>query len=444
MPRLAARLAASLLTVLVATPALAPSASAAEGEVIPFVTCVLDSGMTDVDHAPWIIVWGYENTGDQPITIAKPSTNFVMPGARDRGQPSVFAPGRHEGAFTSFAVGSSTVSWVLLGPSTQLASVARHGGPSCGDVTRTELSAPTTATAGAEVTVVASVRSFVAPEPTSGTVELQVDGRTVASAPLDAAGTARFELPVDGSGTRSLTADFVPEPGTTWEASSASAAIDVTDPGTIGLGDVTVSEASAQVTVTRSSASGTARVDWTTADGTATAGEDYTSSSGTVTFDDGQDRAVVSVPLAPRATGAGTEQLFVLLQRASTSVGAAAATVTLPAGSAAPGGDDGGAPGGDDGGAPGDDAPDDGDDPSDVGGGAAGPGGSDAGGVTSSVGPGAASSTGRAGTTAAQGWRPLAVLAESGVRPIALLAVASACLATGAALALGRSRRCRA
>jgi len=68
-----------------------------------------------------------------------------------------------------------------------------------------------------------------------------------------------------------------------------------------------------------------------TADGTARAGADYTALTTTVALADGQTSATVRVPLASRPAGSPAATFFVLLQRASTSVSTASATVALPA-----------------------------------------------------------------------------------------------------------------
>jgi hypothetical protein len=106
---------------------------------------------------------------------------------------------------------------------------------------------------------------------------------------------------------------------------AAPAALTIVPSGLTGDGTRAI------VTVSRASAAGTASVDYTTADGTARAGTDYTTTRGTLTLRDGQLSSTISIPLATRSAGASGALFFVLLQRATTSVDSAAATVALPA-----------------------------------------------------------------------------------------------------------------
>jgi uncharacterized repeat protein (TIGR01451 family) len=81
--------------------------------------CVTDHGNT------YDVVFGYEN--DNPVDVVVPIglANRVVPEPQNRGQPTVFSPGRNESAFTVRGVPDTTlVSWWVAHQGTRVVAVS--------------------------------------------------------------------------------------------------------------------------------------------------------------------------------------------------------------------------------------------------------------------------------------------------------------------------------
>lgn len=319
----------------------APAAATAlpPGSLTPLVDCIVDAPLSSAATSRTVLL-GYRNSAASTLRVASAAgTNAVAPGAPDHGQPTVFEPGEHHAVWSltldARAVPSAT--WRLAGASATIDGRA----PSCDTVSTLALSAPRIVAAGSTVTVTAAVgRLFLAP-PSGGSVVFAVDGSAPVSVPVASGGVARTDLPAPAAGDHSVTARFVPAAGSALSASTAGAPLTVTSAsGALGVTGSSLSAdgTTATVTVGRASGAGSASVDFTTADGTAIAGTDYTASRGTLAFRDGQTTATIDVPLAARPAGAPASTFFVLLQRATTTVDAASATIALPAAAVAPAG----------------------------------------------------------------------------------------------------------
>ncbi len=307
----------------------ASGASGTTGALAPLVDCVQDAPLGAVTSRT--IVFGYRSTASAAIDLPPGGgDNDLTSGAADRGQPASFQPGEHHGVWllTVDAAAEPDLAWQLGG-----ATVTPEGAPACTDATAVAVSAPGSVVAGERFAVSASVTRMLLAPPAAGSVEFAVGGSAPVRVPVSASGVARAELVAPAAGARSLTVRFLPPDGSTLRPAAATAALTVTPasgPLALAPDSVVAGSTSAVVTVSRESAAGSVTVDYTTADGTAVAGRDYASVSGTLTLADGQRTATISVPLRTRAAGSPAAAFFVLLQRASTTVGVASATVRLP------------------------------------------------------------------------------------------------------------------
>ena len=320
--------------VAAASPALAdPPVSvqpAPADALTPLVDCVQDAPLGTV--AARTVVLGYRSTASVPVSVpAGGGSNDLTTGAADRGQPSVFEPGEHHGVWllTVDAAAEPTLGW-RLGPTTTDFAAA----PACTAATAVTLSTPAKVAAGGTAAVSATVTRLLLAAPGSGTVAFALDGGAQVVAPVSASGVARADLPVSAAGTHTVTATFQPEQASGLLSAVGTATFTATAPSaplTVATDSVVAGSTSVLVTVARSSGAGDATVDVMTADGTARAGADYTALATTVALADGQTTATVRVPLASRPAGSPAATFFVLLQRASTSVTTASATVALPA-----------------------------------------------------------------------------------------------------------------
>lgn len=308
-----------------ASPGPAPAADA----LTPLVDCVQDASLGAV--AARTVVLGYRSTASAPLTLLPGSgANDLTAGAADRGQPSAFLPGEHHGVWlltVDAAAEPEDLSWRLGARTARFDSA-----PACTSATSVTLAAPTGVVAGATATVSATVTRMLLAAPDAGTVAFALDGDAPVTAPVTS-GVARAQLPVAAAGPHSLTATYRPADGSGLLGSAATAsftAAAASAPLGVAADSVVAGSTSVLVTVARASAAGTASVDLMTADGTAHAGADYTPVAQTVTLADGQSAATVRIPLAARAAGSPAATFFVLLQRASTAVTTASATVALP------------------------------------------------------------------------------------------------------------------
>ena len=314
-------------------PVSAPSVSAQPtpaDALTPLVDCVQDAPLGSV--AARTVVLGYRSTASVPLSVpAGGGENDLTSGAADRGQPSTFDAGEHHGVWllTVDAAAEPTLAWRLGATTTDFASA-----PACTAATAVTISAPTRVAAGGVASVSATVTRMLLAAPGSGTVAFSLDGAAPVPAAVSSAGVARADLPVTAAGPHTVTASFQPEQGSGLLTAVGTVTFTATAPSaplTVATDSVVAGSTSVLVTVARSSGAGDATVDVMTADGTARAGADYTALTTTVALADGQTSATVRVPLASRPAGSPAATFFVLLQRASTSVSTASATVALPA-----------------------------------------------------------------------------------------------------------------
>jgi hypothetical protein len=81
--------------------------------------CVIDRGDT------YDVVFGYENDNPVDISVQIGVANFVLPKPVNRGQPTLFSPGRHEDAFRVRGVPNDRlVAWSLSYRGTRFATVS--------------------------------------------------------------------------------------------------------------------------------------------------------------------------------------------------------------------------------------------------------------------------------------------------------------------------------
>lgn len=340
MTRLSAHLRVASAAGIAAVAALfgaAPAALAqpepgvpAAGTVTPLVDCVQDAPLGAVTART--VVLGYRSTASAPVTLpAGGGENDLTSGAGDRGQPSTFLPGEHHGTalLTVDAQAEPALGWRIQGTVAAIDATA----PACTDATVVTLNAPSSAEAGRSFITTAAVSRLLMGAADGGSVGFSIDGgaETVVAV---AGGSARAELTAPAAGSHTLVARYLPADGSGLKAATASTVLTTavaSGPLSVAANSVVAGSTSAVVVVTRATANGEATVDYTTADGTARAGADYTATSGTVVLADGVREAKVRIPLASRGAGSPSATFFVLLQRASTSVGSASATVLLPA-----------------------------------------------------------------------------------------------------------------
>lgn len=297
----------------------------------PIVDCVQDAPLGAVTSRT--VVLGYRSAEASPVAVAAGSgSNDLGPGRADRGQPTTFQPGVHHGAWllTVDALAEPTLTWTLG------AAVATIDGsaPACTDATAVAIGAPTAASAAGTISVTATVTRFLLGPPDSGAVSFAFDGGATTTAPVDATGIARAELPAPAAGTRTLTATFTPTAGSTLRPATASSEISVaaaSGPLSVFVDSVVGGSSAARVSVTRTVAAGAASVAFRTVDGTAHAGTDFLPASGTIALADGQSSATTAIQLPRRAPGSPAATFFVVLERATVGVDSAVAVVSLPA-----------------------------------------------------------------------------------------------------------------
>jgi hypothetical protein len=78
--------------------------------VVPILECVVFK-----NGAPERAVWGYRNDNAFPAPIPISSSNSFAPAPADRGQPTLFEPGRWTGIFETPFNGAATLTWTLAG-----------------------------------------------------------------------------------------------------------------------------------------------------------------------------------------------------------------------------------------------------------------------------------------------------------------------------------------
>jgi hypothetical protein len=206
--------------------------------------------------------------------------------------------------------------------------------PACTAATAVTVSAPTQVSAGGTADVTATVARLLLGAPSTGTVSFALDGGPAVTVPVSAAGVARTGLAVTAPGPHTVTASYTPDTASGLLRSTGTAAFTAvagSAPLSVAADSVVAGSTSVLVTVSRTSAAGDAAVDVMTADGTAQSGADYTPFAGTVSLADGQASTTLRIGLPARAPGSPAATFFVLLQRASTAVTTASATIRLPA-----------------------------------------------------------------------------------------------------------------
>lgn len=305
-----------------------PAPSALADALTPIVDCVQDAPLGAVSART--VVLGYRSAATVPVAVAAGSgANDLTSGAVDRGQPSTFQPGEHHGVWllTLDAAAEPNLTWRL-----GTAEAGFGAAPACTAATVVTVGAPAGVTAGGRASVTAVVSRLLLGAPDDGTVAFALDDGAPVSAPVSG-GVARADVPVDSAGAHTVTATYQPAAGSDLLASVGTVALTATAasaPLGVAVDSVVAGSSSVLITVTRPSPAGSATVDVMTADGTATAGNDYSALTTTLMLADGQTSATATVPILSRPAGSPAATFFVLLQRASTSVSTASATVRLP------------------------------------------------------------------------------------------------------------------
>jgi hypothetical protein len=114
------RVLATWLGLSLAGIAAASSAQAAAPalSLTPYVSCFWDNGDGTVT-----VSLGVNSTNSGPVTVAVGPANYVTVGAQDRGQPTVFQPGRRDNvwaATVSYGDLARGVDWSLTGNTVSL------------------------------------------------------------------------------------------------------------------------------------------------------------------------------------------------------------------------------------------------------------------------------------------------------------------------------------
>lgn len=98
-----------------------PASAQTPGPLRPILDCVLYSPNDD----QYIARFGYQSSASSPVTLPAGPDNRLRPGRSNRGQPSVFRPGRTQEAFeASFEEGD--LVWSLTGSNGQRVSVSAN------------------------------------------------------------------------------------------------------------------------------------------------------------------------------------------------------------------------------------------------------------------------------------------------------------------------------
>ncbi|WP_448614362.1 hypothetical protein [Modestobacter sp. URMC 112] len=85
----------------------APGTASAAGAVTPVLNCTSPAA-----GGGFTAVVGYDNGTGQDVTVPHGKQNRIVPGKYDGAQPTVFAAGRHDGAFTVTVQGGSA-NWKI-------------------------------------------------------------------------------------------------------------------------------------------------------------------------------------------------------------------------------------------------------------------------------------------------------------------------------------------
>ena len=89
--------------------------------VAPELECVVFDGGT-----PEQAVWGYQNDNEFPVEVPIGTANGFAPAPENRGQPTLFQPGRLMGAFQTPFAGAATLAWTLAGHTVTASSASTH------------------------------------------------------------------------------------------------------------------------------------------------------------------------------------------------------------------------------------------------------------------------------------------------------------------------------
>jgi uncharacterized protein DUF11/prealbumin domain-containing protein len=143
--------------------------------VRPIAECVaFDNG------APSVAYWGYKNDNDFPVELPVGNTNMFTPAPQDRGQPTVFEPGRLTGVFATSFGSAGTLVWKLDGGTATASSQSTH------------------------CTATVELRKVTVPADDPGVFNLLIQGKVLATGPN---GTTTGPVTVGvGEGTASETA----------------------------------------------------------------------------------------------------------------------------------------------------------------------------------------------------------------------------------------------
>jgi hypothetical protein len=117
---------AALVPVIAGVALVAVPGTASAGSVTPVLNCT-----TPAAGGGFTAVVGYDNTTGQQVTIPYGKQNRIVPGQFDEVQPTVFAAGQHDGAF-SVTVTTSSATWTL---GSQLLLLKPSEGPACPSAT---------------------------------------------------------------------------------------------------------------------------------------------------------------------------------------------------------------------------------------------------------------------------------------------------------------------
>src|SRR4051794_16536538 len=102
------------MTLVEAGPAAAASTSTQ-----PIFEC----SFPDPAGTGYVTAWGYDNTSGAAETVPIGGQNHFLPSPGDQGQPTTFAPGRHDNVLILNWDGAADLGW-KLGTTTVIASTA--------------------------------------------------------------------------------------------------------------------------------------------------------------------------------------------------------------------------------------------------------------------------------------------------------------------------------
>jgi hypothetical protein len=113
---------AALVPVVAVVGLVAVPGTASAGSVTAVLNCTRPAA-----GGGFTAVVGYDNSTGQQVTIPYGKQNRIVPGQYDGAQPTVFAAGRHDGAF-SVTITTSSATWTL---GSQLLLLKPSQAPAC-------------------------------------------------------------------------------------------------------------------------------------------------------------------------------------------------------------------------------------------------------------------------------------------------------------------------